>query len=456
MQKVIDHLHNHQADCCILFYSDGKQSQSDSDRPSGKDKVLVCTVIVKYIFEDDNKYRNYYAAAPDKFRDSTNNHINGKKYCECHDRLHATGAGVMPQDEGSVQNLHAQILKEFPWYDDLLSVMGGNPALSLKMVLSHPGVDHAGNYFSISSTAGSSYSDTLRSGSAQFGGQPHPPAAALPSCLWRSAIPLRWSAIPSCWSAIPSRWSAITLLPLMVCHTLPPQVVSHTLVLAVNHTLPLVSHTLLLSLPASGGQPYPATSGSSMGQPFPATSGDQPFPASAHRFEMHSVEVPTPLVATFVSHHSPTSSGFCATKHLADLSWDSHALFGMADLKHCISMGSLKPLTSHCSSGSSQSKVASASLAPMSTSMMSTVNSLSVGKQKQKKQHSDVQNKVDMLNTEIENMQSDKITQEELKNEHYMVKYNFAQQVNEHKFLKHEHADDHAEAVTVHIRGLSS
>jgi len=69
----------------------------------------------------------------------------------------------MPQDEGSAQNLHGmyfflsipalltnltvQILKEFPWYDDLLSVMGGNPALSLRTVSSRPGVDHAAKYF---------------------------------------------------------------------------------------------------------------------------------------------------------------------------------------------------------------------------------------------------------------------------------------------------------------------
>jgi hypothetical protein len=98
----------------------------------------------------------------------------------------------MPQDEGSAHNLHgmyfflfipalltnltAQILKEFSWYDNLLSVMGGSPVLSLRMVSLHPGVDHAAKYFSISSTAGSSYSDTLCSGSTQFGSQPHPPA----------------------------------------------------------------------------------------------------------------------------------------------------------------------------------------------------------------------------------------------------------------------------------------
>ncbi|KAG2362354.1 hypothetical protein BDR07DRAFT_1484800 [Suillus spraguei] len=114
------------------------------------------------------------------------------------------------------------------------------------------------------------------------------------------------------------------------------------------------------------------------------------------------------------------------------------------------------PPTSHCSSGSSRSKATSASSAPVSMSMTSPVNSSSVGKQKQKKQCLDVQSKVDMLNAEIENAQSDKITQEELKNELYMVKYNLAWQVNEHKFLKHKHADDHTEAAAAHICGLEA
>jgi len=61
-----------------------------------------------------------------------------------------------------------------------------------------------------------------------------------------------------------------------------------------------------------------------------------------------------------------------------------------------------------------------------------------------------------MLNAEIENVQSDKISREELKNKRYMVKYNLARQVNEHKFLKHECTDDYAEAAAAHICGLEA
>jgi hypothetical protein len=76
-QKVIDHLRDHPADCRILFSSDAKRPQNDGDRPSGKDKLSVCAVIVRYVFQNDAEYVKHYADEPDKFRDSTNSHING-------------------------------------------------------------------------------------------------------------------------------------------------------------------------------------------------------------------------------------------------------------------------------------------------------------------------------------------------------------------------------------------
>ncbi|KAG2125516.1 hypothetical protein BD769DRAFT_1736720 [Suillus cothurnatus] len=528
-QKVIDHLHNHQADCRILFYSDGKQSQGEGDRPSGKDKVSVCAVIAKYVFEDDDEYRDYYAAAPDKFRDSTNNHINGlrKKYRECHDRLHTTGAGVMPQDEGSAQNLHAQILKEFPWYDDLLSVMGGNPALSLRTVSSRPGVDHAAKYFSISSTAGSSYSDTLRSGSAQFGSQPHPPAGQpYPPASGGQPYPPANQPYPPASGGQSYPPANQPYPPMSGGQPYPPANQPYSPALGGQPYSPALGGQPYppasggqLYPPASGGQPYPPASGgqphhpasggqpyhpASGSQPFPPASGGQPFPPpgrhhdsplddddddtmpldyddDAMDFSFGDMRQPTPPPRHDYSTdpnvtilNSPPRSRRTPSKRPRPSSppsspitpppaqdfvlpgtsqtslRDSRASFGMADPKRRISTGSLKPPMSRRSSGSSRSKAASASSAPMSTSMTSPVSSSSTGNQK-KKQRSDVQSRVDMLNAEIENVQSDKISREELKNERYMVKYNLARQVNEHKFLKHERADDYAEAAAAHI-----
>ncbi|KAG2088757.1 uncharacterized protein F5147DRAFT_658626 [Suillus discolor] len=74
-QKVINYLRDHSADCRILFPSEVKQSHPDDGRPSAKDKVSICAIIAKHVFEDDGDYTDHYANAPDKFRDSTNNHI---------------------------------------------------------------------------------------------------------------------------------------------------------------------------------------------------------------------------------------------------------------------------------------------------------------------------------------------------------------------------------------------
>ncbi|KAG2112067.1 uncharacterized protein F5147DRAFT_651165 [Suillus discolor] len=156
-EKIMEHLRTHPADCRVLFYSDNK-SHADGDRPSAKDKVSICQIIAKSVFENDPEYANYYPDDPERFRDSTNSHISGlrKKYREFHDKLHSTGAGVMPLDETTAANLHAQILEEFSWYDDLAAILGGNPALSLKTISSAPGVDHVSKYFSLvqASTAG--------------------------------------------------------------------------------------------------------------------------------------------------------------------------------------------------------------------------------------------------------------------------------------------------------------
>ncbi|KAG1877458.1 hypothetical protein F4604DRAFT_1680124 [Suillus subluteus] len=180
-EKIMKHLRAHPADCRVLFYSDNKL-HADGDHPSAEDKVSICQIIAKSVFEHNPDNENYYPNNPERFRDSTNSHISGlrKRYHECHDKLHSTGAGVTPLDETTAVNLHAQILEEFPWYNDLADILGGNPAVSLKTISSVPGVDHVSKYFSLvqASTAGSAQS----SSSTRYGGyvpsaQP-PPASA--------------------------------------------------------------------------------------------------------------------------------------------------------------------------------------------------------------------------------------------------------------------------------------
>ncbi|KAG1867707.1 hypothetical protein F4604DRAFT_1927497 [Suillus subluteus] len=167
-EKVMEYLCAHTTDCHVLFYLDNK-SHADGDRPSAKGKLSICQIIAKHIFEKDSEYSNHYHHEPEKFCDSTNSHISGlrKKYCEFHDKLHLTGAGITPLDEMTLTNLHTQIMEEFCWYDDLASILGENPAVSLKTILLVPGVNHTGNYFSLVQR---STAENVQSASSQYGG----------------------------------------------------------------------------------------------------------------------------------------------------------------------------------------------------------------------------------------------------------------------------------------------
>ncbi|KIK32712.1 hypothetical protein CY34DRAFT_110879 [Suillus luteus UH-Slu-Lm8-n1] len=487
-QKVVDHLRNHPADCRILFYSDGKQSHTDGDRPSGKDKVSICAVIAKCVFKDNEEYADLYAAGPDKFRDSVNNHITSlrKRYHECYDKLHATGAGIMPHD--------AQILKEFPWYDDLLGVMGGNPALSLKTISSRPGMDHAANYFSISRTAGSSYSESLCSGSAQFGAQPDPISADTTSAQSPSGpYPPPYSGqsypppsggspyLPAADQSYPSPVAGQLYSP----HTRGP----YPSPAGGHHYFPQPSGNPYLDCVPQPPQPLlPHTSNSllddddddDMSYFFDLRNDDEermdfsdirpPTPPAQHDYrnerDVTILDSPPkskraaskrPLLPSSPSPPitPPPPSGFVLPHASKTSHRDSRASFG--DPGRRTSMASLK-LVSRCSSGSSRSKPASVSSAPASTAATSPANSASAtGKQRQgKKQRSSIQDTVEKLNNEIESVQSERVTWEELKNERYMFKYNIIRQANEHKFLQAERVETHAEAAAAHKRSLEA
>ncbi|KAG0693232.1 hypothetical protein DFH29DRAFT_1007509 [Suillus ampliporus] len=474
-QKIIDHLREHPADTRILFYSDGKQSQDDGDRPSGKDKVSVCAVIAKHVFEHDEEYAGYYAAGPDKFRDSMSNHINGlsKKYCQGHDKLNATGAGIMPQDETTAQNLRAQILKEFPWYDDLAGIMGGNPALSLKTISSRPGVDHSANYFSISHMAGSSYSDTLRSGSAQYNTrQSQPPPQPQPPP--QSQAPRQSQPPPPSSSQPYPPAGAVILIPLLLMVSLPAistilTVPLRTMQLGLSAISSMAS-TCINPILARSLHPLTVLSNSPLDdadinmsdydddEPMDFSFKDIPRPPPPPQQDYHHDPNPISLdspprsaraasktasssVIPFTSHHPPASIQIRATTRVANVS----------------SAGSLKPV-SRCSSGSSQSKPALVlSSGLVSTSMTSPANSASTGKQRRvKKQRSDIQSQVDACNDDVERALSDRFSREELKNERHMAKYNLARQLNEHKYLESERTDNYAEAAVAHQHSQES
>jgi hypothetical protein len=71
IDRVVQHLLAHPADCRVLFFSNATRSHADGDTPSGKDKSEICAVIANTVFEYDEEYMAQYAEFPGKFRDST-------------------------------------------------------------------------------------------------------------------------------------------------------------------------------------------------------------------------------------------------------------------------------------------------------------------------------------------------------------------------------------------------
>lgn len=71
IDRLVQHLLAHPADCRVLFFSNAIRSHPDGDIPSGKDKQEVCRVIAGAVFKDDQEYAALYLKFPGRFRDST-------------------------------------------------------------------------------------------------------------------------------------------------------------------------------------------------------------------------------------------------------------------------------------------------------------------------------------------------------------------------------------------------
>ncbi|KAG1753617.1 uncharacterized protein EDB91DRAFT_1285927 [Suillus paluster] len=128
---LVNYLTTHPSDCRILFYSDGKKKMSPiDDGPSGRDKGDIHGVIAHLIFA---------------------NHINRQSHLRKKNKSQftATGAGIVPLDGASAQNLLEKVHADLPWYSDLDAIWHSNPSMAVKTHSSKPGVDHAGALYSL-------------------------------------------------------------------------------------------------------------------------------------------------------------------------------------------------------------------------------------------------------------------------------------------------------------------
>ncbi|KAG1829761.1 hypothetical protein EV424DRAFT_1535476 [Suillus variegatus] len=86
------------------------------DAPSGKDKNEIHNVIAKLIFTTHPKYKATYHQDLKKFCVSVANHITvlKNKYKKCKAKISAMGAGVVPLDTTTSNNLLDEVNAEVP------------------------------------------------------------------------------------------------------------------------------------------------------------------------------------------------------------------------------------------------------------------------------------------------------------------------------------------------------
>ncbi|KAG1856334.1 hypothetical protein DFJ58DRAFT_727166 [Suillus subalutaceus] len=139
-KQAMDQCREH-LDIYQLKIDKGKKSQPNDDGPpSGSDKGKIYAVIAKHIFQKDEMYKSMYAEDQAKFTQAVGNHLTylKGKYKTNHTRFKQTGAGINPEDPGAAVNLLAQVLNDFPWYEDLDEIWRDNPAYAAKTFLSAP------------------------------------------------------------------------------------------------------------------------------------------------------------------------------------------------------------------------------------------------------------------------------------------------------------------------------
>ncbi|KAG1745046.1 uncharacterized protein EDB91DRAFT_1246556 [Suillus paluster] len=240
---LVTWLTEHPPNCHILFYSDGKKSldSNSSDRPSGKDKSQICSVIAQVIFQHHAKYGSEYANSHKKFRDSVNNHITSlkNKYKPLKAKFTATGAGVVPLDDASAKNLQEEVCREFPWYNELDAIWHSNPSFAAKTTLSKPGIDHTDDMYSLVHPHGRAGPSAHTRGATRA--QP-PPHIASPSCPFTdpqidprllaptapipAAAPVHSAAatapVPSATAPVPSATAPVPSAPAFPAAPIPP------------------------------------------------------------------------------------------------------------------------------------------------------------------------------------------------------------------------------------------
>ncbi|KAG2752755.1 hypothetical protein P692DRAFT_20871078 [Suillus brevipes Sb2] len=140
---LVHFLINNPADCRILFSSEGKRP-ADPDiegPPSGKDKnPNMLPIRLGFV--------TLWATVLQ--------HDLWNKFCDHHNEFESTGAGIVPLNAGTAENLYTKVKKDFPWYNDLYKIWGSHPSFAAKTTSAKSSSDHVGDLFALTHPGGSS------------------------------------------------------------------------------------------------------------------------------------------------------------------------------------------------------------------------------------------------------------------------------------------------------------
>ncbi|KAG1869250.1 hypothetical protein C8R48DRAFT_771407 [Suillus tomentosus] len=498
--KLVDFLVEHPPDCAILFATESKKSSNyhaDLGRASGKDKGEIYSVIAKVIFHDDATYGSWYATNPIKFRDSVANRIASlrTKFRDIRAEFESTGAGIVPIDSETSDNLHRKIEKEFPWYNDLYRIWGSNPSFSAKTSSSKPGADHAGDLYALTRLAG---------GSRNPPSDTHPQLNIIipnPATGSAGSPQLDYTVRPSGPST--SRAGDNTHVQ-QTSYAHPPPSVGGS---QSGPATPLEPHHspqyaqgasggggAAGSSPQRGFSQAPASNCAGSTTSSPLHFGHTPLPPSSRSFGREDYS-PAPQESDYdppfddgpLAHgmgdlcmddtdcrdeenvynldsppksnnargkkrqlpSSPTPSPPKAppprtSNHDSRSSFKSH-------VNHMIMRESASSPTSSSKASLQRSNPSSPRQASL-TSQTSPSERPSSRESVKKRLRTEVQEQVELLNDDLESVHSEKLALYQLKNERLMVKLNANRQDKEHHFIREERAHERADAALIHQR----
>ncbi|KIK15947.1 hypothetical protein PISMIDRAFT_36119, partial [Pisolithus microcarpus 441] len=108
-------------------------------KPHSRRKKDINAVIADAIFHQDRQYGESYASHPAKLKNKYRQHVS---------RFKSTGEGVNPNNP-NYQNLHEQVLTEFPFWEECDQLWHGNPMYDARVFNATPGANRTGDFLTI-------------------------------------------------------------------------------------------------------------------------------------------------------------------------------------------------------------------------------------------------------------------------------------------------------------------